>query len=120
MAADRGAYIDQSQSLNIHIAKPNYGIMTSMHVYGWKKGLKTGMYYLRTKPAADPIQFTVDKSKLIVKEESKQVTSLANGKETAHNGDAESINGDAEVINGSMEMIDKIDDDEELIIANGH
>jgi len=64
MAADRGAFIDQSQSLNIHIAEPNYGKLTSMHFYAWKKGLKTGMYYLRTKPAAQAIQFTVDKLKL--------------------------------------------------------
>eukprot|EP00096_Caligus_rogercresseyi_P015271 TRINITY_DN7723_c0_g1_i4.p1 TRINITY_DN7723_c0_g1~~TRINITY_DN7723_c0_g1_i4.p1 ORF type:complete len:803 (-),score=312.62 TRINITY_DN7723_c0_g1_i4:3702-6110(-) len=64
MAADRGAFIDQSQSLNIHIAQPNYGKLTSMHFYGWKLGLKTGMYYLRTKAAASAIQFTVDKSKV--------------------------------------------------------
>ena len=64
MAADRGAFIDQSQSLNIHIAEPNYGKLTSMHFYAWKLGLKTGMYYLRTKPAAQAIQFTVDKTKL--------------------------------------------------------
>ncbi|XP_035686638.1 ribonucleoside-diphosphate reductase large subunit-like [Branchiostoma floridae] len=64
MAADRGAFIDQSQSLNIHIGEPNYGKITSMHFYGWKLGLKTGMYYLRTRPASNPIQFTVDKSKL--------------------------------------------------------
>merc|ERR1712083_354545 len=63
-AADRGAFIDQSQSLNVHIADPNFGKMSSMHFYGWKLGLKTGMYYLRTKPAAQAIQFTVDKSKL--------------------------------------------------------
>ncbi|RKO86949.1 ribonucleotide reductase, partial [Blyttiomyces helicus] len=61
MAADRGAFIDQSQSLNIHLADPTYGKLTSMHFYGWKKGLKTGMYYLRTRPAADAIQFTVDR-----------------------------------------------------------
>lgn len=72
MAADRGAFIDQSQSLNIHIAEPNYGKLTSMHFYAWKLGLKTGMYYLRTKAAASAIQFTVDKTKLAqttVKEE---------------------------------------------------
>merc|ERR1712228_80038 len=63
-AADRGAFIDQSQSLNIHIAEPNFGKMSSMHFYGWESGLKTGMYYLRTKPAAQAIQFTVDKAKL--------------------------------------------------------
>jgi len=63
-AADRGAFIDQSQSLNIHIADPNFGKMSSMHFYGWKQGLKTGMYYLRTKPAVNAIQFTVDKTKI--------------------------------------------------------
>jgi ribonucleotide reductase alpha subunit len=62
-AADRGAFIDQSQSLNVHIAEPNFGKLSSMHFYGWKLGLKTGMYYLRTKPAANAIQFTVDKAK---------------------------------------------------------
>ncbi|KAJ2039591.1 ribonucleotide-diphosphate reductase subunit rnr1 [Coemansia sp. RSA 922] len=60
LAADRGAFIDQSQSLNIHMDGPNYQKLTSMHFYGWKKGLKTGMYYLRTKPAVDAIKFTVD------------------------------------------------------------
>jgi len=64
MASDRGAYIDQSQSLNIHIADPNFGKLTSMHFYAWKKGLKTGMYYLRSKPATDAIKFTVDKEAL--------------------------------------------------------
>ncbi|XP_076767192.1 ribonucleoside diphosphate reductase large subunit [Xylocopa sonorina] len=64
MAADRGAFIDQSQSLNVHIAKPTTEKLTSMHFYGWNMGLKTGMYYLRTKPAAHALQFTVDKSKL--------------------------------------------------------
>merc|ERR1712112_557897 len=63
-AADRGAFIDQSQSLNVHIAEPNFGKMSSMHFYGWELGLKTGTYYLRTKPAAQAIQFTVDKTKV--------------------------------------------------------
>ena len=64
MAAERGAFICQSQSLNIHIPDPNFGKLTSMHFYAWKKGLKTGMYYLRTKPATDAIKFTVDKAAL--------------------------------------------------------
>ena len=64
LAADRGAFIDQSQSLNIHIAEPNYRKLTSMHFYGWKKGLKTGMYYLRTRPAVDAIKFTVDQASI--------------------------------------------------------
>lgn len=64
MAADRGAFIDQSQSFNIHVAQPTYAKMSSIHFYAWKLGLKTGMYYLRTRPAANPIQFTVDKKRL--------------------------------------------------------
>ncbi|MBT1687431.1 ribonucleoside-diphosphate reductase subunit alpha [Dawidia soli] len=62
MSADRGAYICQSQSLNIHLTNPNFGKLTSMHFYAWKKGLKTGMYYLRTTAAADAIKFTLDKT----------------------------------------------------------
>lgn len=79
MAADRGAFIDQSQSFNIHVAEPNYGKLTSIHFYGWKKGLKTGMYYLRTKPAAQAIQFTVDKKKLDNKVPNGKVESIENG-----------------------------------------
>jgi ribonucleoside-diphosphate reductase subunit M1 len=66
MAADRGAFIDQSQSLNIHMQAPTMGKITSMHFTGWKLGLKTGMYYLRTMAASAPIQFTVDQEKLKV------------------------------------------------------
>jgi ribonucleoside-diphosphate reductase alpha chain len=61
MSADRGAYICQSQSLNVFMENVNVSKLTSMHFYSWKKGLKTGMYYLRTKAAADAIKFTVDK-----------------------------------------------------------
>lgn len=59
MATDRGAFIDQSQSLNIHMAAPSVAKLSSMHFYAWKAGLKTGMYYLRTRPAADATKFTV-------------------------------------------------------------
>ncbi|KAG6673883.1 hypothetical protein I3842_15G013800 [Carya illinoinensis] len=64
MAADRGCYIDQSQSLNIYMDQPDPGKLTSLHFYAWCKGLKTGMYYLRTRAAADAIKFTVDTSAL--------------------------------------------------------
>lgn len=64
MAADRGAFVCQSQSLNMFVANPTKAILTSMHFYGWKKGLKTGMYYLRSRPKVDAIQFTVDQSEL--------------------------------------------------------
>lgn len=62
MAADRGAFICQSQSLNLFMEDPNFAKLTSMHFYAWRKGLKTGMYYLRTKAARDAIKFTVDKN----------------------------------------------------------
>jgi ribonucleoside-diphosphate reductase alpha chain len=61
MSADRGAFICQSQSLNIFMMDPNFAKLTSMHFYSWKAGLKTGMYYLRTKAAVDAVKFTVDR-----------------------------------------------------------
>lgn len=74
LAADRGAFICQSQSLNVHLQNPSVGQLTSMHFYGWKKGLKTGMYYLRTRPAAQAIQFTVDQSILNKAKEANGIT----------------------------------------------
>lgn len=73
MAAERGAYICQSQSLNLFIQDANFAKLSSAHFYAWKKGLKTGMYYLRTKAAADAIKFTVDQNAL-----DKTVTVLGN------------------------------------------
>merc|ERR1712222_139529 len=64
LAADRGAYIDQSQSLNIHMVDASTAKLSSMHFHGWQIGLKTGMYYLRTKAAADAIKFTVEVDKV--------------------------------------------------------
>lgn len=100
MAADRGAFIDQSQSFNVHVAEPNYGKLTSIHFHGWKMGLKTGMYYLRTKPAANAIQFTVDKKRL------GQTVQNGNGKvngastpTSVNNSPSKSMNG---TLNGSM------------------
>jgi ribonucleoside-diphosphate reductase alpha chain len=61
MAADRGAFIDQSQSLNLFMENATPSRITSMHFYAWEKGLKTGMYYLRTKAATDAVKFTVEK-----------------------------------------------------------
>jgi ribonucleoside-diphosphate reductase alpha chain len=60
LAADRGSFICQSQSLNLFIAEPTYSKISSMHFFAWKKGLKTGCYYLRTKAAAKTQQFTVE------------------------------------------------------------
>lgn len=70
MAADRGVYIDQSQSLNIHMTNINHAKLTSLHFFAWKKGLKTGLYYLRSKPATDAIKFTVDP--LLVKQQAEE------------------------------------------------
>ena len=64
MAVDRGPFICRSQSMNVHIAEPSTKKLTSMHFYAWKKGLKTGMYYLRTQPKAAAIQFTVNQEQL--------------------------------------------------------
>jgi len=75
-AAERGAYICQSQSLNIFMENANFGKLTSMHFYGWEKGLKTGMYYLRTKAATDAIKFTVDKD-IIAQSASKSKEEIA-------------------------------------------
>ena len=72
MAADRGAYICQSQSMNIHMQDANFGKLTSMHFHAWKKGLKTGLYYLRTKAAADAIKFTIVKDEKSQTKEEKE------------------------------------------------
>lgn len=82
LAADRGAYICQSQSLNVHLQAPTLGQLTSMHFYGWKKGLKTGMYYLRTRPAAQAIQFTVDQS--LLKDAKKQTANAVTARAALH------------------------------------
>jgi ribonucleoside-diphosphate reductase alpha chain len=86
MSADRGAYICQSQSLNVFMENVNTAKLTSMHFYAWKKGLKTGMYYLRTKAATDAIKFTVDKKyKAAPKEEAarKSVAEMTDEEQAA-------------------------------------
>jgi ribonucleoside-diphosphate reductase alpha chain len=71
MAADRGAFICQSQSLNLFVQNPTFAKLTSMHFYGWKRGLKTGMYYLRTKAAVDAIKFTLEAKPAVCQADSK-------------------------------------------------
>ncbi len=80
MAADRGAFIDQSQSLNIHMEDTNFGKLSSLHFTAWKLGLKTGMYYLRTRPAVDAIKFTIKNpaQKTQAEQEAAMVCSLEN------------------------------------------
>lgn len=84
MAVDRGCYIDQSQSLNVHMEQANFGKLTSLHFHAWSKGLKTGMYYLRTRAAADAIKFTVDTT--LLKENGNGVS---DGKPAEEDVDAE-------------------------------
>ena len=88
MARHRGYFIDQSQSLNLFMKDPDFGKLTSMHFYGWKSGLKTGMYYLRTKSAVNAIQFTlskevkeVDEDAPMTPEEYKAMVAAAKGAE---------------------------------------
>jgi len=98
MAADRGAYICQSQSMNLFIENPNFGKLSSMHFYAWEKGLKTGIYYLRTKSAVDPIKFTVNTV------DKKLATAAA--------GDSVSVNSDGAMVETNVsptqEAIDQI------------
>ncbi len=95
MAADRGAYICQSQSMNLFVENPNFGKLSSMHFYAWQKGLKTGMYYLRSKAATDPIKFTVnqDAKKVAIAAEAGNsgTTTIAEGSSVIESdlGDAE-------------------------------
>ena len=63
MAADRGPFICQSQSLNLFVESPNFKRLSSMHFYGWERGLKTGMYYLRSRPSSKALQFTLEPEK---------------------------------------------------------
>ena len=70
LAVDRAPFVDQSQSMNIFMATPDFRRITSSHIYTWRKGLKTGIYYLRSKPASEPTQFTLDSS--FIQEQQKQ------------------------------------------------
>lgn len=80
MSRERGYFIDQSQSLNLFMEGATYAKLTSMHFYAWKSGLKTGMYYLRTKSAVDAIKFTVNNEK---KNENIPVANIAKPKPVA-------------------------------------
>lgn len=94
MAADRGAFICQSQSMNLFVENPNFGKLSSMHFYAWQKGLKTGMYYLRSKAAVDPIKFTLDQKHQRVNAKAKataNVGAIAENMENMAEGQACSL-----------------------------
>merc|ERR1712028_247035 len=92
MAADRGAYIDQSQSLNIHMTDASTAKLSSMHFHGWNLGLKTGMYYLRTKAAVDAIKFTVEVDKV------RRASTLQNEAASANQSGASAEKGAIEAL----------------------
>jgi ribonucleoside-diphosphate reductase subunit M1 len=115
MSADRGAFIDQSQSLNIHLAEPTFGKMSSMHFYAWKKGLKTGLYYLRTRPAADPIKFTVDKTKLKSNKTNETEASITKNKMNGDQKKLTNVNGYHEAQQDSTENEKELESNDDLI-----
>merc|ERR1712127_778119 len=92
MAADRGAYIDQSQSLNIHMTDASTAKLSSMHFHGWQLGLKTGIYYLRTKAAADAIKFTVEVDRM---RRASSVQNAASAEASAEKKAIESLKAEA-------------------------
>jgi ribonucleotide reductase alpha subunit len=108
MAADRGPYICQSQSMNVHIAEPSAKKLTSMHFYAWKKGLKTGMYYLRTRPKADAIQFTVNQEQLVADRAKSEVL---RDKENVPKGTAVKVAPAGKAIGG----LQTVDDEDECL-----
>lgn len=116
LAIARAPFIDQSQSLNIHLSDPNYSKMTSMHFYSWKKGLKTGMYYLRSRPAVDAIKFTLNVEELLKASDSNDCDSLIKciGANVTSNSDTKDSSGTVpDMSNGLKNNKDKIKQDEE-------
>jgi len=79
MSADRGAFICQSQSLNLFVENPNFGKLSSMHFYGWQKGLKTGIYYLRRKAKHQPQQFTIQPDKIKTNNSNNEPCEMCSG-----------------------------------------
>jgi ribonucleotide reductase alpha subunit len=96
MAAGRGAFICQSQSLNLFVADPNYAKLTSMHFYAWKKGLKTGCYYLRTKAPVAAQKFTID-PRLLSAINGNGTSSIKDDESAADDSDDEGTSSDEEV-----------------------
>jgi len=105
LAADRGAFICQSQSLNIYMAKPTYGKLTSMHFYGWQKGLKTGSYYIRQQAARQAQKFTVDPT--VEKQKQDQQTQLETALQVLKERDY------------SSEELEQMSEEEIIILARG-
>ena len=116
MAADRAPFICQSQSLNVHIADPNSKKLTSMHFYAWQKGLKTGMYYLRTRPKADAIKFTVDQEQLKMTNKTSDDQGGI-GKENTNTPSPTSVGGIGAVAKGIQGL--QVEDEEDICLNCG-
>lgn len=125
MAVDRGAFIDQSQSFNVHMAEPNSIKLTAMHFYGWRKGLKTGLYYLRTQAASKAIPFSIDAmiakttrwketdDEIVVAVDSSATTTLVpaiNDKEEGERDAEEEEEEEEEEVNGTVRQSCNSDD----------
>jgi ribonucleoside-diphosphate reductase alpha chain len=117
MAAARGAFICQSQSLNLFVAEPNYARLTSMHFYGWKKGLKTGCYYLRTKAPVAAQKFTVDPRLMAALEHQSTLTTVPNLPDATY--ETESDEDDDKPVETRQEKLDRLarEYDEEMARA---
>ena len=94
LAADRAPFIDQSQSLNIHLSDPSLSKISSMHFYAWKQGLKTGMYYLRSRAAVDAIKFTLNVEELLLASDGNDINKIL---KCLNNTDTNKKNGDVKV-----------------------
>ena len=101
MAADRGPYICQSMSLNIHMRDATAGKLTALHFHTWKRGLKTGMYYLRNTPAVEAVQFTVDKTKMGKKELKQEESSVADSPSDSQERIRQQRSGESSVISAA-------------------
>jgi len=121
MAADRGKFIDQSQSLNLFVAAPTKQKLTAMHFHGWERGLKTGMYYLRSKAAADAIQFTVDngsnKGNGVGEEEPEEGKDGKNGDEDGNGGSENGGDDKSEMTSAEREFCDNFDEENNVCLS---
>jgi ribonucleoside-diphosphate reductase alpha chain len=106
MAADRGAFICQSQSLNLFVENANMGKLSSMHFYAWQKGLKTGMYYLRSKAAVDPIKFTLSEKhqRRFVKQQETPEADTTTAVESTKVTNAQKSSGSLESMTPAVDM----------------
>ena len=101
MAADRGVFIDQSQSMNLFVESPTLSKLSSMHFYAWKAGLKTGMYYLRSKPAATAVKVTVNQ------DQAKKTEAIAQSAQSA-SPDLKVVEGEVAEAKPQVECTDEV------------